>query len=282
MKNKQRLSLVAILTVVAVVVLAHAARAQDSSPKLYCDKGACPEKPVTLEGDLKPASSDLDQFSLTVSDAVAPIEIKLRTATPLDKIKFLERNHLIKGGTIRARVTGAVHYGEVFRIKLTPVNGMEVSPENIQFISDGRCPGEKEPRVTLASGNCFDFSGFPFPASAAYERLIASPAYQKNKCVPPLLFYSQPEKIYKEFRWVFTVVCGDESGQCPAYAAYVAANRVGMEKRCPGDDGGDSVSVLSDTGEKLCTRNAHTENYKCTETPYGGSPRTIDISALAD
>ena len=152
-----------------------------------CYKEACPQSPVIIKGILRGTSDPVEWFRLSDKDEPVslgsvikdhysesiPNYISLRLDVSLfDKIIFLEKNHLLRGGSVEVEV----------KVLLPKVNKSDnqlivgIKPQDVRLIGDFRCSEGNEARATLDSpeNDCFDFSGYNILPSEAYKKIMNS------------------------------------------------------------------------------------------------------------
>jgi hypothetical protein len=198
---------------------------------VYCVEGECPKTPVTLEGTL----------DLTGSFAVNNKTIRVMlNASNLDILKYLEENRLLRGGNIRAKVTGIVRYQVQFMDGPTGVNFMIVEPKDVKFIETAGCGPLGPQHPVRSSPDCFNFSIYPMLPSEAYEKVMNSTfAKAHNLTMGSDAYYAHiaPATLPETngAGWEFPCSIPQPlQGGCQTIC-YVNSERVALERRCSDD-----------------------------------------------
>ena len=140
-----------------------------------CNKNNCPTKKVIVRGllwgtggnyYLSGTSGRSGSSSVSQNDVNKDLELSLDPSTLVEKIKFEEKNFLLKGGIVEIEALGTLHYSSEIRVTPVDIVRLVVSPEDVNFIKEVQC---QEP-----SKKCFDFSSYRIMPSEAYNRILKS------------------------------------------------------------------------------------------------------------
>lgn len=196
-----------------------------------CNEISCPQKEVTIEGELM-RNSGYYLFDFNENGKVVIVTVDEKN-TLLDQIKLSERLYTIQNGKVQAKVKGFLSYDafafptmggaqKIVRLKVQ-------DPSSFTFIKKlgcGRTPN------SFPSSDCFSLSKGGRSVSEAYTILVSSFLFKNNK-------YNLTGHIeyYNDDAYNFQVQpfnIGEDGGCSSYYNVY--ANKIILKKNCVDDN----------------------------------------------
>jgi len=205
-----------------------------------CNEESCPTEEITIEGGLTRSSSsnpavfiltDPTNISLGLASSLKGhsksiyVKFKPEITSLLKVIEENEKNNLLKGGIVKARVKGLISY-EYEPVRDFHYIEMNIGLDDIEYIENIRCRKKDEGHIIPGiQENCFDFSMYELKASEAYKNLMKSAICRKNGREASGYFDYDFEEDY----WRFGINSQEKGND----NCYISKDKIIFKRTCP-------------------------------------------------